>query len=83
MNRCSVLIFPSNLKAADILPIYKKKDKSDIESYRSISTLPTLSNIYERCMYERMYKYFGQSLSTYQSGFRQGHNTQFCLHLMV
>ena len=32
--------FPSNLKAADILPINKKKDKSDIENYRPVSILP-------------------------------------------
>ena len=43
--------FPSNLKAADILPTHKKKDKSDIENYRPIIIFPTLSKIYERCMY--------------------------------
>ena len=47
--------FPSNLKAADILQTHKKKDKSEIENYRPISTLPTLSKIYERCMYYQMY----------------------------
>ena len=62
--------FPSNLKAADILPTHKKKDKSDIENYRPISILPTLSKIYERCMYDQMYKYFDQILSKYQCGFR-------------
>ena len=45
--------FPSNLKAADI-----EKDKSGIENYRPISILPTLSKIYESCMYDHMYKYF-------------------------
>ena len=48
--------FPSNLKAAGILPTHKKKDKSDIENYCPISILPTLSKIYERCMYDHMYK---------------------------
>ena len=47
--------FHSNLKAADILPTHKKKDKSDIESYCPISILPTLFKIYERCMYDQMY----------------------------
>ena len=75
--------FPSNLKAADILPTHKKKDKSDIENYRPISILPTLSKIYERCMYDQMYKYFDQILSKYQCGFRQGYNTQHCLLMMV
>ena len=48
--------FPLNLKAADILPTHKKKGKSDIENYRPISILPTLSKIYERCMYDQMCK---------------------------
>ena len=43
--------FPSNSKAADILPTHKKKDKSDVENYRPIIIFPTLSKIYERCMY--------------------------------
>ena len=75
--------FPSNLKAADILPTHKKKDKSDIENYRPVSILPMLSKIYERCMYDQMYKYFDQILSKYKCGFRQGYNTQHCLLVMV
>ena len=34
-------------------------------------------------MYDQMYKYFGQILSKYQCGFRQGYNTQHCLVMMV
>ena len=75
--------FPSNLKAADILPTHKNKDKSDIENYRPVSILPTLSKIYERCMYDQMYKYFDQILSKYQSGFPQGYNTHNCLLVTV
>ena len=75
--------FSSNLKAADILPTHIKKDQTDIENYRPISILPTLSKIYERWMYDKMYKYFYQILSKYQCGFRQGHNTQHCLLMMV
>ena len=71
--------FPSNLKAADILSTHKKKDKSDIENYRPISILPTLSKIYERCMYDQIYKYFDQILSKYQCDFRRGCNTQHFL----
>ena len=75
--------FTSNLKPADILPTHKKKDKSVIENCRPISILPTLSKIYERCMFDQMYKYFDQILSKYQCGFRQGYNTQHCLLMMV
>ena len=75
--------FPSNLKAADILPTHKKKGKSEVENYRPISILPTLFKIYERCMYDQMYIYFDQILSKYQCAFRQGYNTQHYLLLMV
>ena len=75
--------FLSNLKATDILPTHKKKDKSDIETYRPISILPKLSKIYERCMYDQMYKYFDQILSKYQCSFSPGYNTQYCLLVMV
>ena len=75
--------FPSNLKAADILPTHKRKDKSVIGNYRPISILPTLSKTYERCMYDQMYKCFDQILSKHQCGFSQGYNTQHCLLMMV
>ena len=54
-NSLSSSNFLSNLKGPDILPTHKKKDKSDIENHRPISILPTLSKIYERCMYDQMY----------------------------
>ena len=74
--------FPSNWKAADILPTLIKKDKSDIENYHPISILLTLSKIYERCMYDQMYKYFHQILSKYQCHFCQGYDTKHCLLIM-
>ena len=74
--------FPSNVKAADIPPKHKK-DKSDTENYFPVSILPTLCRIYERCVYDQMYKYFDQVFSKYQCGFRQGCNAQHCLLLMV
>ena len=75
--------FPSSLKAADILSTHRKKDKSDNEKYRPISILPTLSKIYERCMYDQTYKYFNQILSKYQCGFCKGYNNQHCLLMVV
>ena len=48
-----------------------------------MTILPTLSKIYERCMYDQMYKYFDQILSKYQRCFPQGYNTQHCLLMMV
>ena len=75
--------FPSSLKVADILSTHKMKEKSDIENYRPIIILPTLSKIYERCMHDQIYKYFDQIFSKYQCGFRQGYNTQHRLLVMI
>ena len=42
--------FPENLKLADVIPIFKKKDKTFVENYRSVSVLPTVSKILKRPM---------------------------------
>ena len=57
----------------------KKKDHSNVESYRPVSILPIFSKVYERCMYNQMYEYFNKILSKQQCGFRQGFSTQHCL----
>ena len=45
----SVLKFLDDLKEADI-PIYKRKSKVFKEGYRSISILPNIFELYERCL---------------------------------
>ena len=44
----------STLRYADITPIFKKDDKTEKISYRSISVLPNLSKIYEQFMQNQM-----------------------------
>ena len=48
-----------------------------------MNVLPVISKIYERFMYNQMYKYFGQTFSKFQCGFRKGFSTQSCLLFMV
>ena len=55
--------FPSHLKNATITPIFKKKDRDNVENYRPVSILPNLSKIYERCMYIQIYEYLNKILS--------------------
>ena len=50
--------FPLELKNADVIPVFKKEDRNNVESYRPISIFLNLSKIYERCLYAQMYKYF-------------------------
>lgn len=58
------------------MPDYNKKtDKANIDNYQPISILPTLSKIYERCMYGQIYSYFNPFFSKYQRGFCQRHSS--------
>ena len=36
-------IFPAEMKVVDITPAYKKRDRTDKNNYRPISTLPNIS----------------------------------------
>ena len=40
--------FPSDLKLADVTPVYKKKSKNSKDNYRPVSILSNISKIYER-----------------------------------
>ena len=55
ISQCmSKSIFPSDLKLADITPVYKKKSKNSKENYRPVSILSNISKIYERCVYDQL-----------------------------
>ena len=45
-------IFPSILKVADIIPVYKKGSRCEKGNYRPISVLPDLSKIFENVLYD-------------------------------
>ena len=75
--------FPSNLKKADITPLFKKIDRLLKVNYRPISILPTLSKIYEKVLFFQIYEYFDRILSKFLCGFRKGHSTQHCLLFML
>ena len=47
--------FPSELKNANVAPVFKKNDQSNVENYPPVSILPMLSKVYERCMYDQVY----------------------------
>ena len=44
------LKFPSELRLADVVPVFKKEDPTLAKNYRPISLLPTISKIFERVM---------------------------------
>ena len=69
--------FPYVLKHADVVPVHKKEIKSDKANYRPVNILPNLSKVYEKLMYQQLYKYFNSTLSPKQCGFRKGYSVQY------
>ena len=49
-------IFPNKLKIAKVIPLFKKVIYT-FDNYRPISLLPSISKIFERTMYDQIYKY--------------------------
>ena len=40
---------PDKLKCAEVVPVYKNKDKKDNNSYRPVCILSNISKLYKRC----------------------------------
>ena len=49
---------PSYLKLAKVIPVYKKRNQQECNSYRSISLLSNISKLIEKLLCIRLYKIF-------------------------
>ena len=67
--------FPDSLKHANVIPLYKKKERSNPTNYRPVSLLNALSKVIEKIIYFRVYKFMGDKLYGNQFGFRENHST--------
>ena len=76
-------IFPDNLKKADITPVHKKRETTNMCNYRPVSVLPTLSKLFEKLLYQQIYSYINQYLSNKLCGYREGYSAQHCLSVMI
>ena len=66
-------VFPTELKIANVVPIYKSNDEMIFSNYRPVSVLPVLSKLLERLMYDRLVHYINENRLLYklQFGFRK------------
>ena len=73
--------FPDALKLSEIIPLFKQGDKLDCSNYRPISLIPTLSKIFEKCIYKQLYSYFNKNDIFYKSqfGFRENYSTELAV----
>ena len=68
-------IFPSRMKHADIVPLYKSGPRNISSNYRPISLLLTLSKILEKIVYTRIYNFLNiDQIYVSWYGFRNKHS---------
>lgn len=70
--------FPSQMKLAKVIPMYKNGDREQFVNYRPISLLPTFSKILEKIIHKRLLGYLTHHniLNTSQYGFQQNSSTE-------
>ena len=73
-------VFPSVLKTAKVVPVFKKDSKLDYSNYRPISLLSNIEKILEKLMYKRLYTFLNNNIIyNFQFGFRQQYSTSHAL----
>ena len=60
-------IFPKKMKLAEVVPLYKSKEKFLVNNYRPISLLITLSKLIEKVIYKRTYSFLKTTNQLYES----------------
>ena len=75
-------VFPELWKKANIIPVHKKGDKQIINNYRPVSLLPICGKIFEKIMFNAIFKFLevNSLLSSNQSGFRPNDS---CVHQLI
>ena len=78
-------IFPSKLKIAKVVPIFKQGDPQVLSNYRPISLLPIFSKIYEKLMHKRIYVFLKEKKILYplQFGFQENNSIDHALITMT
>ena len=78
-------IFPDQWKLENVTPIHKKNDKQQLSNYRPISLLPICSEIFEKIIFNNIYRYLvaNDLISKHQSGFHSGDSTTNQLLFLV
>ena len=80
INECT---FPDLLKYAEIAALFQKLDRLCKDNYRPVSTLTTISKVFEKMYCRPLTSYFDRRFSKYLSGFRQKYSCQSTLLRMI
>ena len=55
-------VFPDKLKIAKVIPLFKAGNPQLVSNYRPISLLPSVSKLFEKAIYNRIYNYFSKNI---------------------
>ena len=71
-------IVPASYKEANVCPIHKKGERSNVCNYRPISLLNSENKVLERLIFKNLYNHLldNNFLSSFQSGFIPGDSTE-------
>ena len=78
-------MFPTLMKKADVLPLFKGGNKLSMSNYCPISLLLTISKLLEKIMYKRIYEFLTKNYILYKSqyGFRKKHSCEHAVTELV
>ena len=79
-------IFPSELKLAKVVPIFKSGESDKVPNYRPISVLSFFSKIFDKIMCNTVVNFMDKNdifFYQYQFGFRKRHSTQHAIITLV
>ena len=73
--------FPAIMKLAEVIPLYKNKERCYESNYRPISLLSTISKILETIVYSRVYEFLNRTGQLYENqyGFRAKHSCEHAI----
>src|SRR5690606_16229414 len=75
----STSTFPDKLKTARLAILFKKGDRNSLNNYRPISILPNFSKIFEKAIYEQIYRFINPQITHTQYGFRKKLSCEYAL----
>ena len=78
-------LYPSVLKIARVIPIYKKGPIDQISNYRPISIVPIFSKVFEMALKKQISTYFetNRLFSSSQFGFRSSRSTTMAINKLI
>ena len=80
-NQCvNQSMFPTDMKPAEISPIFKKNDNLDKENYRSVNILTAMAKVFEYIISDQMMSFFCNIFNPALSAYRKGYS---CQHVIL